>query len=423
MTRIRGVPKSERAAHLAALKATKMAASMHGYVRARADLFFEVVERHRTIPEGPPIWISGDCHGENIGAVADAEGHARMDLNDLDETAVGLPAHDVLRLALAIVVAARDAGVSGLAAPAIAAAVLDGYTTALERRDPARAVALDDAPPRFLRLLMKTARATRRGLLDRRAPRDARGRRRFLLGPRYLPIDDDERAAIAELVDRREVRTLIASMSDDAPEVPVELVDAAFRVAGTGSLGCFRVAALVRVGAIAPKGKKAEDLRLRLVDVKQALPSRAIRHPRGETPADDAERVVLGARALVPTFGERMIAANVLGFQTVVRELMPQDQKVLLSEVESDEAEPIARYLGSIVGRAHARQLAGDAVAWARELRSGSRRSSPPNWLWEPLVDLVSAHDVAYLRHCGALAERRASEACGSRRRARSSRS
>jgi hypothetical protein len=42
-------------------------------------------------------------------------------------------------------------------------------------------------------------------------------------------------------------------------------------------------------------------------------------------PTNSAERVVMGARALVPALGNRMIAAEFMGKPVIIRELLPQD--------------------------------------------------------------------------------------------------
>jgi uncharacterized protein (DUF2252 family) len=63
-----------RAAVLSAHRAEKMAHSAHAYVRGNTVKFYEWLkaqDRH-SLPEGPPIWICGDCHAGNLGPVADA---------------------------------------------------------------------------------------------------------------------------------------------------------------------------------------------------------------------------------------------------------------------------------------------------------------------------------------------------------------
>ncbi|MEO7094306.1 MAG: DUF2252 family protein, partial [Polyangiales bacterium] len=59
------VPRSssERVARLRILRNEKMAQSAHAFVRARVDLFYEVLAQNgKGFPIGPAIWISGDAH-------------------------------------------------------------------------------------------------------------------------------------------------------------------------------------------------------------------------------------------------------------------------------------------------------------------------------------------------------------------------
>lgn len=67
-----------------------------------------------SIPTGPPPWICGDCHVGNIGPVANADGQVEIQIRDLDQTVVGNPAHDLLRLALSLATAARGSDLPGL---------------------------------------------------------------------------------------------------------------------------------------------------------------------------------------------------------------------------------------------------------------------------------------------------------------------
>ena len=54
----------------------KMARSAHAFVRGSTIRFYEWLESSeaRVAPEGPPIWICGDCHVGNLGPVANAKG-------------------------------------------------------------------------------------------------------------------------------------------------------------------------------------------------------------------------------------------------------------------------------------------------------------------------------------------------------------
>ena len=119
-------------------------------------------------------------------------------------------------------------------------------------------------------------------------------------------------------------------------------------------------------------------------------------------PEDNAERVVTGARYLSPFLGSRMVAAQLLGKAVFIRQLLPQDLKVEIDQLTREEAVDVAEFLARVVGRGHARQLnASDRKAWFSELqRNRSKSLDAPSWLWNSIVDLVAAHEAAYLQHC-----------------------
>jgi uncharacterized protein (DUF2252 family) len=93
-------------------------------------------------------------------------------------------------------------------------------------------------------------------------------------------------------------------------------------------------------------------------------------------PSDQAERVVEGARHLSPYLGDRMLAAKLDGNSVFVRELMPQDRKIEVERLKSEEAIEVAGFLAAVVGKAHSRQMdAGARKGWQRELQRGRSKS------------------------------------------------
>ena len=86
----------------------KMARSAHAYVRGNTVKFYEWLGQSADkIPMGPPIWICGDCHVGNLGPLADRKGRVAIQIRDLDQTVIGNPAHDLIRLGLSLSSAAR----------------------------------------------------------------------------------------------------------------------------------------------------------------------------------------------------------------------------------------------------------------------------------------------------------------------------
>jgi uncharacterized protein (DUF2252 family) len=105
----RAVSPKNRAAVLESSRRRKMARSAHAYVRGNTLKFYEWLNagNGRNLPQGPPIWICGDCHVGNLGPVASADGRVEIEIRDLDQTVIGNPAHDLIRLGLSLATAAR----------------------------------------------------------------------------------------------------------------------------------------------------------------------------------------------------------------------------------------------------------------------------------------------------------------------------
>lgn len=107
---------SARLPALDAIRNLKMARSAHAYVRGNTVKFYDwLTKSDRTVlPEGPDVWICGDCHLGNLGPIASTKGRVEIQIRDLDQTVIGNPAHDLIRLALSLATAARGSDLPGV---------------------------------------------------------------------------------------------------------------------------------------------------------------------------------------------------------------------------------------------------------------------------------------------------------------------
>ena len=366
-----------------------MARSAQCYVRGSTTKFYEWLQAEgRALPEGPPIWICGDCHYGNLGPVANSKDEVAIQIRDLDQTVIGNPAHDVIRLALSLASAARGFDLPGATTAAMVEQIVDAYRAALT----AQRRAEDDQPP-TIKGLIRASRRRSWSHLARERIEDLSPQ--IPLGKNFWPLTKEERGAVAQLVASDSVRDLVTQLRSRPSDADVELIDAAYWVKGCSSLGLLRFALLVAIG----EGKHRE---LCLIDVKEAVRAAAPRAPGAAMPKDNAERVVSGARALSPFLGERMRAGRLLERPVFVRELRPQDLKLELEAVDVKEALCVSRFLAGVVGRAHARQMdQAGRERWAAELNLNRSKSlDAPSWLWSSVVDLLAQHEAAYLDHC-----------------------
>ncbi len=379
--------RTDRYPHLLAHKADRMSPSPLALLRGSAPLFYEVLDRHPVLAEGPggEGWLVGDCHLENFGAfrtgtLSTKETRATraadaivFDLNDFDDAFVG-PWHlDVLRLTVSLVLGGRELGTDARRTLDLADALLAAYVDGAFRKKvplaPSHAVAA---------LVDKVRSRTRKELLDART-RVVGDERRFVRGARYEAIPKKLRAR-AERAFAKYVRRL--PEDNRPPAEALEVVDAAFRIAGTGSLGCLRIALLVR-GKGGPDGAWVFDMK------EEGAPSASclVRPPKLEP----AERVVTALRACVAQ-PPRMIGTTTLrGSSMFVRRLAPQEDKLDLTKLQTADLEPLARHLGGLLGAAHRRG--------AKKLPKKPWRDEDRARLLERAIALAGMHEAMYLAY------------------------
>jgi uncharacterized protein (DUF2252 family) len=370
----------------------KMAQSAHAYVRGSTAKFYEWLDDRRDeLPQGPPIWICGDCHVGNLGPLADAKGRVLIQIRDLDQTVIGNPAHDLIRLGLSLASAARGSDLPGVTTARILEELVSSYQSALSADFDTDSE--KSHRPKSIQILL--AQSTRRRWRHLAEERLDTIKPTIPLGKRFWALTPQERKALSEMFAGDSVRPTLTSLRSRAKDDPIELLDAAYWMKGCSSLGRLRYAAILRIG-------RRKDSSLCLVDVKEGVVAAAPRAPKAPMPGDNAIRVVTGARALSPNLGERMMAAKLLGKAVVVRELMPQDLKIEINRLSCEEAMRLARYLAGVVGRSHGRQMApGQRRTWRSDLGKYRKASlEAPSWLWTSVVDLIALHEAAYLEHC-----------------------
>jgi uncharacterized protein (DUF2252 family) len=378
---------SDRAACLRVRRHVKMARSPHAYMRGNTRRYYEWLAQAGSapLPQGPPVWICGDCHSGNLGPVAAPDGRIKLQIRDFDQTVIGNPAHDVLRLALSLATAARGSRLPGIVTMEMLEHLMLGYCRGVlnqgKRRGlPAPAAvehALDSAASRSWKDLARER-------IDNCKPS-------IPLGRNFWPLLPPERRAIENLFLRPQLQQLVTRLQSRSDAAPVDVLDAAYWVKGCSSLGLLRYAVLVRVDG--------EDC---LIDIKEAARPAAPGYQRASMPRDNGKRVLSGARHMSPALGERMVAARLLDKAVFVRELRPQDMKLEIEQLNVKQAGRTAQSLAYVVGRAHGRQLDRQGrKQWAAELQRGRAKSlNVPAWLWTGVTQLLGAHEGGYLKHC-----------------------
>ena len=380
---------SQRDAILKGRQTQKMARSAHAYVRGSTVQFYDwlATQKIGSLPEGPAVWICGDCHAGNLGPLANEDGRISVEIRDLDQTVIGNPAHDLIRLALSLATASRGSNLPGVTTARILECMIDGYSEALKGNEPA-----PEIPSTIGTVVKRSTRRTWKHLAEERIEDVSP---KIPIGQKFWPLSKAEKRAVKLLFSEKEAVKLATSLHSRDDDAEVEVVDAAYWMKGCSSLGLLRVAALVKIG----RGRAVE---YSLMDIKEAATASASRYLDTKMPKDNARRVVEGARQLSPSLGQRMVATRLDDKSVFVRELLPQDLKFAIEQLTVREAVGVAMFLAGVVGRAHARQMDDTTrESWLRELSRGRTKSlDAPSWLWSSVVALIASHEIAYLEHC-----------------------
>ena len=385
--------RTKRFPDLFVRKLQRMSSSPLAYLRGAAPLFFELLQGHPELAEGPAGegWIVGDMHLENFGAYRpdplgaaddaspkDNAKKVRFDLNDFDDAIVGPWRLDVLRLATSLLLGGRELGANGLVALSLCDLMLDAWARSAFDGAPLPT----ELPPPILALTEQVRARSKTALLDARTTVTG-GKRHFVRGPRYADLPADVVAAVPETF-----AGYVAALPDeDRPHKgSLEIVDCALRIAGTGSLGGLRIAVLVK-GKGGPDGGWIFDMK------EQGDPSAST--ILGAPKMVPADRVTTSFRACVERpprmLGSTTIAMDGDKLSMFVRKLSPQEDKLNLRRLKGADLPSLATYLGALLGSAHARAATKVPKRWAAADLATIRAHA---------IALAGIHEAIYLELC-----------------------
>lgn len=314
-----------------ALKYKAMRANAFVFLRGTAHLFYQRLAEAGAMPSAPLAICCGDLHLENYGTYLGDNGLSYFDINDYDEAALAPAAADLVRLLTSILIAGPVIGIKRAAALELCAVAASAYRGELYR-----------GKARWIE--RRTADGLIGQLMDglkRRDPAKFLGKRTVLKrGERRLHTDG-ERALPVTASERKSLQAFVATLSAPGGTIAdVVFVDAARRIAGTGSLGLPRYVILVEDPAL-------EGNHL-LLDLKSARPSALAPHVRVAQPAwtSDGERIVTlqtHAQAASPKF---LHAVTYAGQPFVLKEMQPSADRLSLDDA-AKEPKALARAIAS----------------------------------------------------------------------------
>jgi uncharacterized protein (DUF2252 family) len=350
----------------------RMMASPFAYYRGSPAAM--AADLSRTPTTGITMQICGDAHLLNFGTFATPERNQVFDLNDFDETQPGPWEWDVKRLAVSLVVAARTARISdddGSAAVRGCAAEyrnevakmaqLSAFEVWHARLDVGSIVSAAPSKPARSRVEHGAAKARQRTSMQALSKLTTvrNGGRVIVEDPPVVVRLTDAQLEQAHGF----VRAYLATLDPDRGLLldRYEVVDAALKVVGVGSVGtrCFIV-------LLAGKA----DLDPLFLQVKEAQPSVLAPYVGRSQYANQGKRVVVGQRIMQAASDAFLGWAHTDGFDTYVRQLRDMKGSVSPGDARPEGLMLYGRLCGATLARAHAR--AGQPALLAGYLGSGT---------------------------------------------------
>jgi uncharacterized protein (DUF2252 family) len=340
-----------RIPELANIKFRNMASDCFPFYRGTCHLFYEDLSLLTgSLPESPPIWASGDLHLENFGSYKADNRLPYFDINDFDEGCLVPALWEISRLLTSILVASDLMQISRSDAEMLCSQFITHYSNALFEAH-AGLVEEETADGIIKDLLDERKGRKRKAFLEARTTSD-KGKRKLVIDDKHVSkISKDKKEELENIVYKW------ASTEYDNPEF-YKVLDAGYRIAGTGSMGLERYVLLLE-GLGSPDDNYLLDLK---IANKSALsPWLKIAQPSWK---NEAERIIQIQKRMQAFPLALLNTIQIKNQWFVMRELQPTQDKVDLAACKG-KMHKLDTFISTIA----------QITAWA-QLRSGGRQGS-----------------------------------------------
>ena len=332
------------------LKYKAISESPHRFFRGTNHLFVEHIAKEAVLKNVPFVWACGDMHLENFGSYKGGNRLVYFDINDFDEASVAPCTIDLVKLCVSIFLVGSELKFLEEDSTRICNLFLQSYNSVLLTGHASR---LENATASGIikTLFDKVERRKRKQFLKERLNKQ---NDKLLIKTdfrRYYPLSKSEKQHLEKV--------LAHWVKENKRDKDFfKFIDAAYRIAGTGSLGLKRYCILVQ-----GSGKESYCL----LDMKQSEHVSleklyAKKQPKFKNPADR----VLHAQ-------KRMNDIAPAGFTTILvdkeyylfKEHQPQEDRFSISQFKNEvpDFRKLIKELGVVLASAQLRSSGLDGTA------------------------------------------------------------
>lgn len=296
------------------IKYKALTESSFRFFRGTCHLFYEDLHKNMPFEDTTKTWICGDLHLENFGTYKGNNGLVYFDLNDFDEAILAPATWEVMRALTSIYLAVASLKKEVALADELANCFINTYITNI----------IAGKPLVFERNTTKGLIKTFITVVSKRKSQELlEGRLLFNGTDAVLKIIKGKTVAIEKIV-KASILLSVKNWCKTSKHINWKACDAAYRIAGTGSLGVKRFVILMY-------DKKVD--RYFLLDIKEALPSSLERYNLIKQPVwdNEAERVTT-----IQNYNQNVVPSllgtiNYNDTQYVIKRLQPTADRMSLA--------------------------------------------------------------------------------------------
>jgi uncharacterized protein (DUF2252 family) len=331
------------------------------FFRGAAHLFYEDLANANALPASPLTWVCGDLHIENFGSYKGDNRLVYFDITDFDEAALAPASWELVRMVTSIFVALITMGATNAEAKNMALLFLEKYAAVLGKGR-SRYIEPQTVKGIVRSFLLKVSERKQKDLVKERTKKN--GQFRLLAdNKRLFTITPPLAYALRGFINN----WITTSMHQHRYRV----IDAGFRIAGTGSIGVKRYLFLLeRFGA----------RKYLLLDMKQTLPSSLQSHLKTQQPVwpSEAERAV-AIQERMQNIPPALLGAGIFNNESyVIREMQPTADKINFDTLENryNDIEEVLENMALLTASAQLRSSGRQGAAVADELIAFGRDGS-----------------------------------------------
>lgn len=346
---------SGRIPRMLKIKYNAMYEDKYRFYRAIPHVLYEDMPENSFLRNSPHVWLCGDLHLENLGSYKGDNRVTYFGVNDFDECLLGPLLIDIDRMLGSVLISSDNLKMKAPEAERLCYAFIDTYFGKLAEGY-IRALETETTRGVMRKFLEKIQSRKRRDFLKKRTEKNKGTRKLIIDGEHTLEIPKAEKEKVTQHI-------FNWAKSTNDPEF-YEVLDIAFRIAGTSSLGLNRYAVLVR-------GRGGDDGYF-LLDLKETLPSCLAKHIRASQPKwkTEAERIVEVQKRTLSAPPALLASINIDKKNFVLKELQPSADRIDYAIFRNDtkKLKNILEDLACICAWSNLRSSGRDDSAIADEL-------------------------------------------------------